>query len=55
MISDPRVDIMEKSLEEIKAEQRKFKEVLEKQAESQNETKSMLALIWEKLNKAYAL
>jgi hypothetical protein len=52
MISDPRVDNMEKSLEVIKAEQKMFKEVLEKHAKSQKETKSMLALIWEKLNKS---
>jgi hypothetical protein len=45
LISDPRVDIMEKSLEEIKAEQRQFKTVLEQQAKSQNETKNMLVLI----------
>ena len=52
MTSDPRVDSMEKSLEVIKAEQKMFKEALEKQAESQNETKTMLAMIWDKINKA---
>ena len=51
MISDPRVDNLEKSLEEIKAEQKEFKEALKKQTESQNETKSMLDMIWEKLKK----
>src|ERR1044072_3187133 len=52
MIADPRVDGLEQSLEEIKAEQKEFKEALKKQADSQNETKDMLAMIWDKINKA---
>ena len=48
MISDPKVDIMEKSLEEIMAEQKKLKEGLEKQATSQNETTNMLDIIWKR-------
>ena len=38
MISDPRVDNLEKSLEEIKAEQKMFKETLAQHTESQKET-----------------
>ena len=52
IISDPRVDGLEQSLEEIKAEQKEFKEALKMQADSHNETKDMLAMIWEKLNKS---
>ena len=52
MISDPRVDGLEQSLEEIKAEQKTFKAVLEQQAASQIETKTMLAMIWEKIKKS---
>ena len=51
VISDPRIDIMEKSLEEIKADQKVFKEVLNKQAESQTETKSKLDLILEMISR----
>src|ERR1044072_8797800 len=39
MISDPRVDGLEQSIEEIKAEQKEFKEALKKQAGLQNENK----------------
>ena len=35
MISDPRVDSLEKSVEEIKADQKEFKEALKQQAVSQ--------------------
>src|ERR1044072_6491227 len=56
MISDPRVDNLEKSVEEIKADQKEFKEALKQQAESQIETKNCLAMIWDKINKeAWAL
>ena len=52
IIYDPRVDGLEQSLEEIKAEQKTFRAVLEHQAASQNETKSILAMIWEKIQKS---
>src|ERR1044072_2298357 len=51
IIYDPRVDGLEQSIEEIKADQKEFKEALKQQAESQNETKNILAMIWDKINK----
>src|ERR1044072_8612966 len=51
IISDPRVDKFEKSVEEIKADQKEFKEALKQQAESQEETKSMLDMILQELRK----
>ena len=52
MISDPRVDSLEKSVEEIKADQKEFKETLKQQAESQKETKSVLDMILQELRKS---
>ena len=49
--SDPRVNGLEQSIEEIKAEQKEFKEALKQQAESQNETKNILAMTWDKIKK----
>ena len=49
IISDPRIDNLEKSVEEIKADQKEFKEALKQQADSQIETKSILAMILEQL------
>ena len=50
-ISYPRVDNLEKSVKEIKADQKEFKEALTQQEESQKETKNILAMIWDKINK----
>src|ERR1044072_8888692 len=52
MNSDPRVDNLEKSVEEIKADQKEFKEALKQQADSQKETKSMLDMILDELRKS---
>src|ERR1044072_5147198 len=52
MISDPRVDSLDKSVEEIKADQKKFKEALKQHSDSQKETRSTLDVILQELRKS---
>src|ERR1044072_1930682 len=52
MISDPRFDSLEKSVEELKADQKEFKEALKQHANSQKETRSILDIILQELRKS---